>query len=329
MSLSCLWGARWSRSPKQSQQSHNRAGNRFTQRVLSPIMNDSNAAQRLVKLVKSLANRLWHASPAKLIHALKYYADRRGQKPGWFTVASGPAKGAQLFLPHAQDGAWQEMVAGTFDAFLYAAVTEHRSLAGAVCWDVGAHIGYHSLGFASQGAQVLAFEPNRENAERLRLHLEKNASLGSRIRVLSVALSDRDGEMSFVQDRSIEMGSSGSHLADGLPPLDRDSYARFERVSVSAVRADTLVARGERAPDLMKIDVEGAELMVLEGARKLLAEKRPILLMEVHHICLMLHIQKLLLEAGYQSRILDAANALPSRCFIIAVPAAAAKITVS
>jgi hypothetical protein len=89
---------------------------------------------------------------------------------------------------------------------------------------------------------------------------------------------------------------------------------------VPAARADTLIARGEPAPDVIKIDVEGGELLVLQGARKLLADRRPVLLIEVHHICLMLHIEKLLLELGYSARILDEAHAWPSRCFVFATP---------
>lgn len=210
------------------------------------------------------------------------------------------------------------MLAGTYDAFVFDAITARRNLKDAVCWDIGAHVGYHSLVFASMGAQVLAFEPNQHNAVRLRANVERNPALARNIRQLGVAVSDQDGEAAFVQSGDMLGESCGSHLAAALPPLNPVGYIRCERVMVSAVRLDSLIARGERAPDVIKIDVEGAEVLALHGARKLLAEKMPLLFVEVHHICLMFHLQKLLLELGYATQILDEQNATSSRCFIMA-----------
>lgn len=210
------------------------------------------------------------------------------------------------------------MLAGTYDAFIYEAIAGRRNLRDATCWDVGAHVGYHSLVFAGLGAQVLAFEPNQHNAARLRAHLERNPTLARNIRHLAVAVSDQDGEMAFVQSGDMKGGSSGSHLAAGLPPLAPRVYAASERLMVPTVRMDTLIDRGERAPDVIKIDVEGAELLALQGARRLLVEKKPLLLIEVHHICLMFHLQRMFPQLGYTARILDEQNACPSRCFIMA-----------
>ncbi len=213
------------------------------------------------------------------------------------------------------------MVEGTFDLFLYTALKAACDLKGAICWDVGAHVGYHSLGFAAQGAEVLAFEPNRANAERLLAHVEKNPMLGAHIRHTAVALSDRDGQMKFVQCTDLNTGSSGSHLAEALPPLGRGVYTSFEQLEVPALRIDTLIERGERPPDVIKIDVEGGEFLVLQGGRKLLQEKKPVLLIEVHHICLMLEVQRLLQTIGYTTSVLDEEHATPSRCFVMATAA--------
>ena len=210
------------------------------------------------------------------------------------------------------------MLAGTYDSFIYEAIAGRRNLRGATCWDIGAHVGYHSLIFASLGAQVLAVEPNQHNAARLRAHLERNPALAQNIRHLAAAVSDQDGEMSFVQSGDMAGQSSGSHLAAALPPLDPLVYAGCEHLMVPTVRMDTLIARGEPAPDVIKMDIEGAELLALRGGRKLLAEKKPLLLIEVHHICLMLELQQLFSQVGYTARILDEQHASPSRCFIMA-----------
>jgi hypothetical protein len=87
---------------------------------------------------------------------------------------------------------------------------------------------------------------------------------------------------------------------------------------VPAVRMDSLIGRGERAPDVIKIDIEGGEFLALQGGRKLLVEKKPLLFIEVHHICLMFELQRLFPQLGYTARILDEQNSSPSRCFIMA-----------
>lgn len=263
--------------------------------------------------------RLWNSSPASLTRAVQRRIAYRNCHPGWFAVKAGPLLGTELYLPNDKIGAWADMLAGRFDAFLYDALLARRKLADAVCWDIGAHIGYHTLGFAALGAQVLAFEPNPYNAARLKLHLERNTALAKRIRHLASAVSDRDGEMTFVQDANIDGGSSGSHLAGAVTPNATEIYSAFERVTVPTVRIDTLIEQQrERVPDVIKIDVEGAEALVLQGGANFFATAPPILLMEIHHIQLMFEVQKLLREWNYEIKLLDEAHATPSRCFLIA-----------
>jgi FkbM family methyltransferase len=263
-------------------------------------------------------NRLWRSSPASLAQAIRRRLPHRDGKPGWFKIRGGPGAGAELYLPNAHEGGWLKMVEGTFDDFLYSALQTRGGLQGKVCWDVGAHIGYHSLCFSALGAQVLAFEPNPANAERLRLHLEKNPTLGARVRHVPKALSDCDGRISFVQCTDLATGSSGSHLAAALPPSSQEVYQDFEKTEVAAERADAMIQHGEVPPDIIKIDVEGAEYLVLKGAVDLLSRQKPQLFIEVHHICLMMQIQKLLQGLGYDTRLLDEPEAAPSRCFIMA-----------
>lgn len=246
--------------------------------------------------------------------------------PRWVRVASGPLAGGWLFLDTDSSAYWErEMAEGRFDPFIYEALKQWGGIEGATCWDVGAHIGYHSLCFAALvGARgrVVSFEPNPYNVERFHLHLERNPDLASRITLLTAALSDADGEAMFEFSPTVDDGTStGSHLAAASAACDPSEYANFAHTTVKTLRADTLLREGRISPPtVIKLDVEGAEQLVLEGASELLTSLRPLLFVEVHNISQMFYVQKLLLGVQYTMEILDAEHASLSRCFVIARP---------
>lgn len=239
-------------------------------------------------------------------------------RPGWAKIRAGVLKDCELLLPEGGI-VWAEMLQGTYDQFLLDALLPVKQPRGKVFWDIGAHVGYHSLAFAALGAKVLAFEPNPANVERLKLHVQRNQGLTPRIRYMAVAVSDADGEVRFSSSDELSGESTGGHLDRALPPLPDSAYARFREAVVPAVSIDSLIKRGEDPPDILKIDIEGAEELALRGGREFFPQHNPVLLMEIHHICLMFSIQKLLLEWGYETRLLDQAQASPSRCFIMAL----------
>jgi FkbM family methyltransferase len=191
--------------------------------------------------MSSMIARVWNTSPASLTHAIRRRLRNVRAGESWHQMSAGPAQGVSLILPEPLPDWAQEMIAGTYDKFLYDAIARHSALAGATCWDIGANIGYHTHGFATQGAHVVSFEPNPANVARLRQHLEKNPAAAKRVRVMPVAVADRDGKLEFVQSADVSAQSSGSHLASATPPEHATVYARFERSSVPAVTMDTLV----------------------------------------------------------------------------------------
>jgi len=135
-------------------------------------------------------------------------------------------------------------------------------------FDIGAHAGFYSLLAARRvgpGGHVYAFEPLPVNIANLRRHVALNNL--SNVDVFPVAVSDRSGtgEMSPGDD------SYSAHLARG------------GGITVEAVALDDLSMAGLVAePNLIKIDAEGAELAVLQGARGLLRRARPIVLLATH-----------------------------------------------
>lgn len=128
--------------------------------------------------------------------------------------------------------------------------------------DIGAHIGsvISDVHFRHPHVHIVAFEAIPEKAEALRRKFPS-------IEVHNFALWDSEGEASFFIDAQ-ESGCSS--LAR------RNSAAREIRVLTR--RLDTVMV--ERAVDVVKLDVEGAELGVLRGATGLLAHSRPIVMFE-------------------------------------------------
>jgi FkbM family methyltransferase len=141
--------------------------------------------------------------------------------------------------------------------------------------DVGANKGDIALLGASlvgDAGCVLAFEPEPDNLYWIRRSLALNRSRN--VRVFSLALSDEDGEASLWLSRQ-----SGAHTL--LPGLPRRSEGE-RRVQVRTLDG-LLVELGNPRLDVLKLDVEGAELRVLRGAsRALRSNPELVLLLDLH-----------------------------------------------
>jgi FkbM family methyltransferase len=152
-----------------------------------------------------------------------------------------------------------------------------KAAAGAhVIFDVGANIGFYSLSWAAglaPGGTIHAFEPVPATFDRLCRNVELNA-LGDKVRTSNFALgSEKSTVTIFLPAFS---GSSASSL--------KNLHPEEESVQVEAAveRLDEyFLACGLDRLDFMKIDVEGAELLVLQGGRETLARHKPLLFMEL------------------------------------------------
>jgi FkbM family methyltransferase len=143
-----------------------------------------------------------------------------------------------------------------------------RPRAGDTVIDVGANIGVFAIVQARRGARVICFEPHPGAFANLLQNLELNG-IGSQVIPVNAAVSAHEGTASLV----MESGSVSAHLG---------SPGDGEYVLVNTVRLDGELERlGIRTADLLKIDVEGAELDVLAGADQTLGHVRAAIL-EVH-----------------------------------------------
>jgi len=143
--------------------------------------------------------------------------------------------------------------------------------------DVGANQGELTL-IAAQRARagrVIAFEPVPRWFARLEENVRGNG--WSHVRVVHRALSDRESEMEMYT--SEEVGAQG--MNEGLSSLRRGDGREVAIGKVATLPLDVFAER-ERLDriDLIKVDVEGAERAVIEGARQTLARLHPALILE-------------------------------------------------
>lgn len=173
---------------------------------------------------------------------------------------------------------------------------------GAVVYDLGANIGWYSLLAARKvgpSGKVFAFEPSLRNAALI----ERNALTNRlpNIFVIPAAVTDRAGWMTFL-DRGSLMGR--------LDKDDSETQAQRRAGRRGKTRRETIVpittldawlqATGQPPPDLVKIDVEGAELGVLRGMTQTLGAASPDLIVELHGTGA--EVTALLDSVGYEHR---------------------------
>lgn len=271
-----------------------------------------------------LITKFWENSPKTIFRQLKSKFSKKNANPVWTKIEGGPLKGSKLFLDVNSFFGWKLMVSGDFDKFIYEKLKEHNYVSDSVFWDVGAHFGYHSLSFASlipTISKVYSFEPNPFNAKRLQMNVEKNQQ-SEKIIINQIALSKDDDVAKFNFSKSIDFSeSSGSHLVGVEPPLSGDNYTKFEELEVTTRRIDSLISEKIIEPaQIVKIDVEGAEMLVLEGGKSYFNKYKPLIFMEVHNITMMCEVSNYLHSIGYQIEIIDKESSSTSWCFICASP---------
>ena len=146
-----------------------------------------------------------------------------------------------------------------------------QNLNGKVFFDVGAHIGLYTLPASKIAKKIVAFEPSLFNLAKLRHHLVLN-NVTNNVVVVPMAVSNVNGTLDFFES------SNGSHPKNSLLMGPELGVKR----SVEATTLDSYCEKNALYPDVLKIDVEGAEFYVLEGAKKLLSTKRPIIYLSLH-----------------------------------------------
>jgi FkbM family methyltransferase len=149
---------------------------------------------------------------------------------------------------------------------------------GMTVLDIGAHHGLYTL-LASKkvgrAGRVIAFEPSSRERKRLRRHLRVNACGNVEVEPYALGESSGEANLFLVEGRDDWCNSLRE------PQID----ARSVSVRVQLERLDDILEQREVGHvDFLKLDVEGAELSVLRGARRMLATSRPVILAEVQDL---------------------------------------------
>lgn len=173
-----------------------------------------------------------------------------------------------------------------------------------IVWDVGANCGLYTclLGQKVTEGEIVAFEPLDRNVERLEQDL---ALSGVDATIRQVALGDAERTVTFDPPTFADTFRGTTSIAP---------EANGQAVEVQMQRGEDLVERGEvRAPSVVKIDVEGAEGLVLEGMSGLLGDPRAVFC-ELHPESMAEYgtsegeVLDLLADQGYECEILRAGD---------------------
>ncbi len=186
------------------------------------------------------------------------------------TVAQGPMRGSRLSLDLRKEKAFW---LGTYELDVQRVLCERLRL-GAIAWDVGAFIGYHTLLMCRLcgPANVVAVEPDPDSMVRLRNNLSLNGIRDAR--VVTVALGSHVG-------RGILRKDALDRRQNFVEEVVETKMDEMKELQVDVKTLDFLL-KTYGPPTLIKADVEGAEDLMLQGATRLLEEVRPFWILEAH-----------------------------------------------
>ena len=202
-------------------------------------------------------------------------------KSATLPILSGPARGIKWSAGAGVADFWM----GTYETEKAELLFRHVK-PGWTAYDIGANVGFYSLlvsRLVGPSGHVVAFEPSPRNLEFLRHHLNLNHT--TNVKVLDVAVSDAEGVTRF----SVDSDPKKSRITDA------------GEITVRTTTLDRLI--GELPmPDLIEMDIEGAEYSALRGAERMLRTLRPVIFLSTHGHDIHRACCELLRSLGYKLR---------------------------
>lgn len=237
-----------------------------------------------------------------------------GDKTGHVVLPTltGPARGLRFRLNLKEFGE-PPYFYGSYE------LNEARAIAricrpGWVVWDCGIYLGYYTNLFSrlvGEDGHVVAFEPDPRNIKRTRANLALN-NFGN-VRFVQAAIGAPVGEIDFVISCNTNSHIQGSYIG-----VDYSDYATREQVDglirVQCLSLDEAYEMpGMPSPNLIKIDIEGAELLALRHLDRITSEVRPIIILELHNPECDTAAWEFAERANYTLKSLDTGQALKNK----------------
>tara|TARA_B100000953_G_C17943990_1_gene397868 strand:+ start:51 stop:761 length:711 start_codon:yes stop_codon:yes gene_type:complete len=177
-------------------------------------------------------------------------------------ILSGPLRGKKWIVGSHNHSAWL----GTYERSQTLTFVD-KCKGREIFWDLGAHAGYYTLLFKTinSTSTVYSFEPIKSNYRYFERHLKLNNL--NKVFLIKKAVADKEGILKFAKGNSV--GGKLSETGDMTVPV----------IKLSSLLKKKIV----EFPDVIKMDVEGAELQVLEDIKFILmSEEKPIIFLSTH-----------------------------------------------
>lgn len=188
-------------------------------------------------------------------------------------VVGGILRGYRLMLDLQKE---KDYWLGTYEQELQQCVLDYVK-PGWIVYDVGANIGYLSLIFqkiVGEQGKVIAFEPFPDNIKRLKQNVVLNGK-EAYIEAVNKAVVDDEKAVQFILGPS---NATGQALGSAGKKIDSREVINVEGISLDGY----LQNNPQTVPDLIKIDIEGGEVLALPGMEKILKDIRPLIFIEIH-----------------------------------------------
>jgi len=200
-------------------------------------------------------------------------------------ILQGPLKGKKWIKGSSINGCWL----GTYELDKQVLFSKYLK-SGMMVYDVGANVGYYSL-LASlvigMEGKVFSFEPLPENISYLKKHIELNNL--KNVKVIDRAVNDKFSKLRF----TFGDNRSAGHISNE------------GEIEIETTSLDEFIKEGNPLPDLIKMDIEGAEYDALVGAKELVKTKKPVIFLATHSNELRAKCLKLLTDHGYTISSID------------------------
>ena len=207
-------------------------------------------------------------------------------------IAAGDLKGTRLYLNLRTE---KDYWLGTYEPELQKAIRTYVK-PGMIAYDIGANIGYITLLLSKavgDTGHVYSFEALPANIERLKQNLIPSGAY-QRVTVFHAAVTNHQTPVTFLVHHSTSMGKVAGSAG-------RQDTTYEKTIEVPGITLDGCIQENNLPqPDIIKLDIEGGEVLAIEAMRQTLKTAHPVLLIELHGPESAIAVGAVLKECGYQ-----------------------------